>query len=263
MSAHAHRAARSARLSGKTAVVTGAAGGIGTAVSRRFAAEGAVVVAVDLEPSAFGRARGIRYVQADVADPRAMAQVMELAGEHGRVDLCVANAGVAQVEDFADGTVESWSRVLRTNLLGVMVTLQAAARTMIAGGGGGKLLTTASIAAVHGEPFASAYCASKGGVVSLTRALAVELAPHSITANAVAPGQIDTAMNAGDIEVMSARNGGQDPAEFRRHFLDANVPLRRMGTPEEVAALFLFLASDESGFVTGETVRIDGGELAV
>jgi NAD(P)-dependent dehydrogenase (short-subunit alcohol dehydrogenase family) len=151
--------------------------------------------------------------------------------------------------------------VMRVNLLGVMITLQAAARSMVEAGRSGRLLATASIAGLHGEPGSSAYSASKAAVIGLVRTLAVELAPHRITVNGVAPGQIDTAMNARDLETVG-HSSGRSPAELLREHLERRVPARRLGSPAEVAGLFAYLASDEAAFVTGEVIRIDGGELA-
>jgi NAD(P)-dependent dehydrogenase (short-subunit alcohol dehydrogenase family) len=139
-----------------------------------------------------------------------------------------------------------------------MLTFQEAARAMPPGG---RLLATASIAGLHGERDAAAYCASKAGVVALVRTLSLELAPRGLTVNAVAPGQIETAMNRRDLGLASEREG-RPADEILRDHLERRVPARRLGTPEEVAALFAFLASDEAAFITGATFRIDGGELA-
>ena len=142
------------------------------------------------------------------------------------------------------------------NLLGVMNTLQQAALAMPRGG---RLLATASIAGLHGEPNASAYCASKAGVIGLVRSLATELGPKGFTVNAVAPGQIDTRMNSTDLEAVSRREGRPADELLRAH-LEQRVPARRLGTPEEVAGVFAFLAS--AAFITGTVVTIDGGELS-
>jgi NAD(P)-dependent dehydrogenase (short-subunit alcohol dehydrogenase family) len=143
-----------------------------------------------------------------------------------------------------------------------MITLQAAARLMISDGKGGRLLATASITGVHGDALAPAYCTSKGGVISLIRSLAVELAPHGITANAVAPGQIATELGDADAAVMGRRQG-KNVQRCLTDFLATRVPLGRRGEAREVAALFVFLASEDAAFISGETVRIDGAELAV
>jgi NAD(P)-dependent dehydrogenase (short-subunit alcohol dehydrogenase family) len=250
-------------LEGKSAVVTGAARGIGLATVERLAREGTFVVGVDRHLGGAAERERVRWCEADVTDADAMAAAVELAVEPtGRLDVCIANAGIGGVEYFLEGTPSSWAEVLAVNLVGAMVTLQAAAKRMVASGTQGRLLATASIAGVHGEPGTPAYCASKGGLISLMQALAVELAPYRITANAVAPGQIDTELNARDVRVLSAEQG-RDPDEFRDRFLAERVPANRMGAPEEVAALYAFLASDEAPYVNGETIRIDGGELAV
>jgi NAD(P)-dependent dehydrogenase (short-subunit alcohol dehydrogenase family) len=235
-------------LEGRRALVTGAATGIGAATVARFSAEGARVVGVDADPAYSG-------VVADVTDPDEIAGAVLAAGE---LDICVANAGISLMQSFLEGDLGSWERVLRVNLLGVMNTLQLAALAMPRGG---RLLATASIAGLHGEAEASAYCASKAGVVGLVRSLAVELAPHGFTVNAVAPGQIDTRMNSTDLEIVSRRQG-RPASELLQAHLDQRVPARRLGTPEEVAGLFAFLASDAAAFITGEVIRIDGGELA-
>jgi NAD(P)-dependent dehydrogenase (short-subunit alcohol dehydrogenase family) len=253
------------RLAGKTALVTGAANGIGRATVDRFLAEGAMVFAVDRVLTTNGSAHpGLTWIEADVTDGEAMADAAAAAAGSGRLDICVANAGVGKIEDFVDGSRESWMRVIDVNLIGVMLTLQAAARIMIDKGNGGRLLATSSISGLRGEGHApsTAYATSKAAVMALMRALACELAKYRITANAVAPGQIETVLNYADVEVMSAKTG-QDPRQFRADFLDATVPLKRMGEPSEVAALYTYLASDEAGFVTGSTFRIDGGELAI
>jgi NAD(P)-dependent dehydrogenase (short-subunit alcohol dehydrogenase family) len=237
-----------AALDGKRALVTGAATGIGAATVARLRADGAEVVGVDAALDYAG-------LVADVSDPEEIAAAVASAGE---LDICVANAGVSLMEPFLEGRVASWRRVLEVNLLGVMLTFQAAALAMPRGG---RLLATGSIAGLHGEPGASAYCASKAGVIALVRTLSIELAPFSITVNAVAPGQIETAMNRRDIELVAEREG-RPADELLREHLERRVPAGRLGTPEEVAAVFAFLAGPGADFVTGAVVRVDGGELS-
>ena len=242
-------------------LVTGAAAGIGAATARRFVADGAAVVALDMAAAGADDAPNLRHIAGDVTDAAQVASAVEVAAGDDGLDVCVANAGVSLMEPFLAGGVDSWERVLRVNLLGVMITLQAAARSMVEAGRPGRLLATASIAGLHGEPGGAAYCASKAAVIGLVRALAVELAPHRITVNAAAPGQIDTAMNARDLETVG-RSSGRSPKELLDEHLEQRVPARRLGTPAEVAALFAYLATDDAAFITGEVIRIDGGELA-
>ena len=237
-----------ASLSGRRALVTGAATAIGAATVARLRGDGAEVFGVDAALDFAG-------IVADVTDAGEIAAAVANAGE---LDICVANAGVSLMQPFVHGDSAAWRRVIEVNLLGVMLTFQAAAQAMPRGG---RLLATASIAGLHGEPSASAYCASKSGVVALVRTLARELAPLAITVNAVAPGQIETAMSRRDNELVAEREG-RAPDELLREHLERQVPLRRMGTPEEVAAVFAFLAGPGAEFITGEVIRVDGGELA-
>jgi NAD(P)-dependent dehydrogenase (short-subunit alcohol dehydrogenase family) len=231
--------------------VTGAAGGIGAAVVRELELTGASVLGVDAAPSYEG-------FTGDVSDPSDMARAVAAAGE---LDVCVANAGVSLMEPLLDGTPERWERVFAVNLTGVMVTFQAAARAMAAHGRGGRLIAVSSVAGISGETDTAAYAASKAGVIGLVRALAVELADHRINVTAVAPGQVDTAMNSRDLDLL-ARRIGRPAADLLREHLERRVPARRMGQPEEVGALIAFLASPAAAFINGETIRIDGGEGA-
>jgi NAD(P)-dependent dehydrogenase (short-subunit alcohol dehydrogenase family) len=240
-----------APLAGRRALVTGAAGGIGAALVRELELAGAFVLGVDAAGSYDG-------FLGDVTDPADMAQAVAAAGE---LDICVACAGVSLMEPFLDGSPGRWRDVVTVNLLGVMVAFQASARAMLAHGRGGRLLAVSSIAGIRGETDTAAYAASKAGLIGLVRALAVELAGHDVTVNAIAPGQVDTAMNRRDVDTL-ARRIGRPAADLLREHLERRVPARRMGTPEEVAALLAFLASDAAAFINGEVVRMDGGESA-
>jgi NAD(P)-dependent dehydrogenase (short-subunit alcohol dehydrogenase family) len=245
---HLMTASPSTSLAGRRALVTGAAGGIGAAAVRQLELAGATVTGVDA-------AAGYDGVVADVTDPAAMASAVAAAGE---LDICVANAGVSLMEPFVEGDPASWRRVIEIDLIGVMVTLQAATRAMA--GRPGSLIAVSSIAAMRGEPDTSAYAAAKAGVIGLVRQLSVELAP-AITVNAVAPGQIDTGMQRRDLDVLGRRIG-RPAADLLREHLELRVPARRLGLAEEVGALIAFLASEAAAFITGEAVRIDGGECA-
>lgn len=246
-------------LEGKTALVTGAAGGIGRATAERFAAEGARVVGV-VRPGSSESPTEATQVEADVADPVAMARAVERAAEGGRLDICVANAGAfAEYDAFVEADPATWAQLIGVNLMGVLVTFQAAARTMTTSSRGGRLLATSSLAGLRGEPRSPAYGATKAGVHALVQSLAVELAQFRVTVNAVAPGQIATSMNERNMRLLGQRRG-QTLAEIRATWVE-RIPARRLGGAHEVAALFAFLASDEAAFISGEVVRIDGGEL--
>lgn len=238
------------RLAGRRALITGAAAGIGQATFARFEAEGAIVVGLDADP-------GYDGIVGDVANPDDVRRAVVAAGE---LDVLVANAGISVMEPFLGGELPAWQRILRVNLLGVLVCFQAAAHAMVEHGRGGRLLATASIAGLaQGEAGGVPYAASKAGLAGVIKSLAVELAPHGIGVAGVAPGQIETELNARDLLALGDRSG-RSPDELRRELLEQRVPAGRMGTPEEVAAAFAWLASTEADFVTGQVIVIDGGE---
>jgi NAD(P)-dependent dehydrogenase (short-subunit alcohol dehydrogenase family) len=235
------------RLEGKRVVVTGGTSGIGAATSRRFVEEGARVVSIALgeEEAVAGLVDELR---ADVADPAAVAAAFARMDELlGGVDVLVANAGISVRRRFLEARPDDWRRVLAVNLEGVLVCAQEAARRM--GGTGGVILMTASTNALVGHPLYADYNASKAGVVALTRTLALELAP-AVRVNCVCPGYVLTPMQEAEYT----------PEMLRA--IDARIPLGRHARPEEVAALFAFLASDEAAYITGAAIPIDGGETA-
>ena len=235
------------RLEGKRVVVTGGTSGIGAATSRRFVEEGARVVSVALGPSEEEVAGLAGQLVADVAEPAAVASAfVEVDELLGGLDVLVANAGISVRRPFLDLTPDEWRRVLAVNLEGVLACAQEAARRM---GEGGVILMTASTNALVGHPLYADYNASKAGVVALTRTLALELAP-SIRVNCVCPGYVLTPMQEAEYT----------PEMLRA--IDARIPLGRHARPEEVAALFAFLASDEAAYITGAAIPIDGGETA-
>jgi len=236
-------------LEGKRVVITGGTSGIGEATSRRFLAEGAHVVALalgeDEVASAADRIPGVRAIRCDVAD---RAQVDAAFEEVGEVDVLIANAGISIRKPFLEIDPADWQRVLDVNLTGVFHCAQAAARRMTADGGG-VILMTASTNGLTGHELYADYNASKAGVILLARTMALELAP-AVRVNAVCPGYVLTPMQQ---------------AEYSQEMLDAvnaSIPLGRHASPDEIAALYAFLASDEGAYFTGAVISIDGGETA-
>jgi NAD(P)-dependent dehydrogenase (short-subunit alcohol dehydrogenase family) len=245
------------RLQGRIAAITGGALGIGRAAARLFAAEGATVALGDVQTDAAegvvkeiveqgGRAIAVGV---DVGEAgQVQAFVDRVVAEFGRLDVMFANAGIAHSAPFLEHPEAQWHRVLRVNLTGVFLCCQAAARQMVAQGGG-RIITTASINGFRGVENLVGYNVAKAGVIELTRTMAVELAAHHITVNAIAPAQIDTRLTR------------SLPAEARQRRLD-RIPMGRFGEADEVARVALFLASDDASYVTGHTLAVDGGYLA-
>jgi NAD(P)-dependent dehydrogenase (short-subunit alcohol dehydrogenase family) len=241
-------------LSDKSVLVTGGASGIGAATARRFLDEGSRVCVLDRDADARERIAGelpnlSGVLSADVSKlDEVQAAFVEAIGLMGRIDVVINNAGISIRHDFLDITAEDWERVLSVNLTGVFYVAQTAARHMMQGDGG-VILNTASTNGLMGYPFYADYNASKAGVIGLTKSMALELAPK-VRVNAVAPGYVITPMQR---------------AEYTDAMLEEvndKIPLGRHALPEEVAALFAFLASDEAGFINGHVYTIDGGEIA-
>lgn len=251
------------RLEGKIAIVTGAARGVGEAVAWRMAQEGARVVAVDLlegplatvvERVCTAGSEATALV-ADIASRDGNERAVALAHEvYGGLDIFHANAAVIRVKDFLDTTEDMWDEIHRVNLKGVYLGCQSAIPAMLKRGGG-SLILTASVLGLVGDAELSAYGAAKGGLRALCRSLAVAYGPKNIRCNTICPGDIQTAMFAGFLEQQP------DPAAALKKFTDAYA-LRRLATPEDVANAAIFLASDESRYITGTDLIVDGGLLA-
>jgi len=249
------------RLAGKVALVTGGASGIGAASARLFAAEGAKVVVSDVQDgSTVARETGGLFVQHDVASEAAWIDAVRAAVEgFGRLDVLMNNAGIFAPAPIEEVTLEVWNRVLAVNLTGVMLGCKHGIAAMKANPGGpsGSIINVSSIAGFIGLASSAAYTASKGGVRLLTKSVAVHCARayKTIRCNSLHPGAIDTPMN------QVAFDASGDP-EGMRAFFSTLQPIGRLATPEEMANCALFLASDDSSFVTGAELLADGGWLA-
>jgi NAD(P)-dependent dehydrogenase (short-subunit alcohol dehydrogenase family) len=253
------------RLTGKTAIITGAGRGIGKATALQFAQEGADVLVPDLDLAASEEtARAVRALgrkgialQVDVTRMTDIQRMVETAlRELGQIDILVNNAGITLVRDPLQLSEGDWDRTLNLNLKAVFFCSQAVARAMVKRRSG-VILNAASISGRTGRPMMVDYCASKFGVIGITQGLAMALAKHGIRVNAVAPGIVDTDMWVGIDREWSALEG--KPAGTIKQSRVATIPLGRIETPEDVANLYTFLASDEAAYITGQTYNVCGG----
>jgi glucose 1-dehydrogenase len=258
-------------LAGKVAIVTGGAHGIGLAIARRYVAAGARVMIADIDGAAAGDAAtvissssppgssppGCRSIAADVGEARDVERIVtETCRAFGGLDILVNNAAIVHSADFLDVAEADFDRVLRVNLKGAFLVGQAAARQMVAavkaGAAPGAIINMSSINAVVAIPNQVPYCVAKGGLDQLTKVMALSLAPYGIRVNAIGPGSIMT-----DILKSVATD-----SEARRRIL-MRTPLGRIGEPDEIAAIAVFLGSEAASYITGETIYADGGRLAL
>ena len=247
-------------LRDKAVLVTGGSSGIGLATVRRFLDEGSRVFTCALDDGELHDALTplvagdrLESMACDLRSPAVASDMVERADAWLRgIDVLVNNAGIALLEPFLEISTDDWDRVVEVNLRAVFVVAQTVARRMVEAGRHGVIVNMASTNALGGEAGFAHYNASKGGVLQLTRTMAVELGVHGIRVNCVCPGFIDTPLNE--------RLAGEDAmVAYERD----NIPLGRRGTADEVAAAFVFLASDDASFVHGEALVVDGGQLAV
>ena len=251
------------KLADKVAIITGGARGIGAAVARRYAEEGARVVVADrlldeAKSVAAALGHGAFAVALDVTDPQSIAaMVADVISQAGQIDILVNGAAVFDLAPITDITRESYHKVFRVNVEGLIFTLQAVARQMIAQGKGGKIVNFASQAGRRGEALVAIYCASKAAVISFTQSAGLALIKHRINVNAIAPGVVDTPM-WDEVDALFAKYENLPLGEKKRQ-VGAAVPYGRMGRPEDLTGMAVFLASDDADYILAQTYNVDGG----
>lgn len=258
-----------ARLSGKVAIITGGAGGIGRTAGRLFAGEGAQVLLVDVNEGALQQAvqdagsDQVSYAVADTTQPEAVQSFVNTAVErYGGVDIFLANAGIeGVVQTIVDYPIEMFDQVMAVNVRGVWLGLKYVMPVMRARGGG-SIVITSSTAGIRGTSGMSAYNTSKHAVIGMMRTASLEGSAHGIRVNTVNPAPIETRMMRSLEEMRTSQRGGSATVEDTKQSYAARLPLKRYGEPEEVARLMMFLASDESSFCTGGVYMVDGGTSA-
>jgi D-sorbitol dehydrogenase (acceptor) len=256
------------RLADRHALLTGAAGGIGLAVAEGFAREGArcTLVDIDSQPSSGARAlidqypASVSYVQADVTRRASIAAMMTAAQQNfGTIDVLFNNAAVFDLAPLLDSDEASYERLFAVNVKGMFFVMQSVLKGLIDAGVAGSIINLASQAGRRGEALVSHYCATKAAVISYTQSAALAMAPHGIRVNAIAPGVVDTPMWA-HVDALFAKYENLPLGEKKKEVGRA-VPLGRMGRPEDIVGAAVFLASDEAGYVTAQTLNVDGGNV--
>ena len=251
------------RLSGKSALITGAARGIGLAFARAYVAEGAQVALADLDAHALAKSVAAlgpqaHAVQMDVTDQNSIdAGIAAAVGAMGGLDILVNNAALFDACPVTDITRASYDKLFAVNVAGTLFTMQAAARQMIAQGRGGRIINMASQAGRRGEALVAVYCATKAAVISLTQSAGLNLIAHGINVNAIAPGVVDGA-HWDHVDSLFARYEGR-PLGEKKQLVGAAVPFGRMGTAEDLIPMAIFLASADSAYCVGQTYGVDGG----
>jgi NAD(P)-dependent dehydrogenase (short-subunit alcohol dehydrogenase family) len=252
------------RLQGKTALVTGAARGIGYEFARAYIAEGATVTLADVNADALVRAVAelgpmARSVVMDVTDQASIdAGFATAIAATGRLDILINNAALFDAAPIAEITRASFDKLFAVNVAGTMFCMQAAARHMIARGQGGRIINMASQAGRRGESLVAVYCATKAAVISLTQSAGLNLIAHKINVNAIAPGVVDGAHWDG-VDALFAKYEGLPLGEKKRQ-VAAGVPFGRMGTAEDLTGMAIFLATDEAEYIVAQTFGVDGGQ---
>ena len=251
------------RLKGKTAFVTGAAGGIGLAFAESYIREGAEVAIGDINKEAVETAAAklgpsCLGVHIDVTKKASIdAAIASVAAKFGKLDILVNNAAIFDLAPIVEITEASYQKIFSVNVYGALFTLQAAAKQMIAQGQGGKIINMASQAGRRGEALVGVYCASKAAIISLTQSAGLDLIKHGINVNGIAPGVVDTPMWA-EVDALFAKYENRPLGEKKRLVGEA-VPLGRMGTPADFTGMAVFLASSESDYIVAQTYNVDGG----
>jgi D-sorbitol dehydrogenase (acceptor) len=250
------------KLEGKVAVVTGGARGIGLAIARGLAKEGARVCIADIDKAAPEAAlelgRDSFSCRLDVTRLDSIdAMVAEVKRHAGGIDILVNNAAIFDMAPLGEITESSFDKIFAVNVKGLLFTLQAVAREMVAGGRGGKIINIASQAGRRGEPLVAVYCASKAAVISITQSAGLALIKHKINVNGIAPGVVDTPMWE-EVDALFAKYEGLAIGEKKRLVGEA-VPFGRMGKPEDHVGAAIFLASADSDYVVAQTLNVDGG----
>jgi len=251
------------RLAGRSALITGAARGIGRAFAEAYAREGACVAIADIdlaraEVTANAIGANAHAVRLDVTDQASIETAIEtVTATAGGIDILVNNAALFDLAPIAEISRQSYDRLFAVNVAGTLFTLQAAAKSMVARGKGGKIINMASQAGRRGEALVAVYCATKAAVISLTQSAGLDLIRHGINVNAIAPGVID-GEHWDHVDSLFAKHEGLKPGEKKRQ-VGAAVPYGRLGTAQDLVGMAIFLASSEADYIVAQTYNVDGG----